>query len=182
MRVRQIGLAGVAAIGLLIAGCSSSSPSSTTTGSATTAGTTPSAATSGPAAASGSSALKTTTINGTLVLTNDKGFTLYWFAPDTSTKSNCNGSCATYWPPLKGPATAGAGVTGTLGTITRSDGSVQATYDGHPLYTYAADTAPGQASGNGLNASGGVWHEVTVSGSPAPAASPSTSKTGGYGY
>jgi predicted lipoprotein with Yx(FWY)xxD motif len=74
-------------------------------------------------------------------------------------------------------------VTGTLSTITRSDGSVQATYDGHPLYTYAADTAPGQAKGNGLNASGGVWHEMTASGSTAPASSPSASSGGGgYGY
>ena len=55
---------------------------------------------------------------------------------------------------------AGPGVTGKLGTITRSDGSKQATYDGHPLYTYIADTTPGQANGNNLN--GGIWHEVTV--------------------
>jgi predicted lipoprotein with Yx(FWY)xxD motif len=67
------------------------------------------------------------------------------------------------------------------GTITRPDGTTQATYDGHPLYTYAADTAPGQAKGNGLNVSGGVWHEVTVSGSAAPASSPSASSHG-YGY
>ena len=91
---------------------------------------------------------------------------------------NCNGSCATYWPPVKGPVTAGSGVTGTLGTITRSDGSTQATYDGHPLYTYVADTAPGQAKGNGLNLSGGVWHEMTVFGA-TPAASTSS---GGGGY
>lgn len=96
------------------------------------------------------------------------GFTLYWFAPDTATKSNCDGSCAQIWPPVKGPATAVTGVTGTLGTITRSDGSTQATYNGHPLYTYTADTAPGQANGNGINASGVVWHEVTVSGAAAP--------------
>ena len=115
------------------------------------------------------------------MLTTAKGFTLYWFAPDTATKSNCTGSCATYWPPVKGPATAGAGVTGTLGTITRSDGSTQATYNGHPLYTYVSDTAPGQAKGNGLNASGGVWHEVTVSGAAAPAASPAHSSSGGGG-
>ena len=108
--------------------------------------------------------LKTTTIHGVTVLTNAKGLTLYWFAPDTATKSVCNGSCAQYWPPVPGHVTAGPGVTGTLGTITRSDGSSQATYNGHPLYTYVSDTAPGQASGNNVNVNGGVWHEVTVSG------------------
>ena len=118
--------------------------------------------------------------SGAAVVTNAGGFTLYWFAPDTATKSNCNGSCAQIWPPVKGPATAGTGVTGTLGTITRSDGSTQATYNGHPLYTYTADTAPGQANGNGINVSGGVWHEVTVSGAAAPASSPSSGGGGGY--
>jgi predicted lipoprotein with Yx(FWY)xxD motif len=98
------------------------------------------------------------------VVTNAKGFTLYWFAPDTATKSVCNGSCAQYWPPVPGHATAGPGVTGTLATITRSDGKSQATYNGHPLYTYVSDTSPGQASGNNLNLNGGLWHEVTVSG------------------
>ena len=107
--------------------------------------------------------LKTTTINGTTVLTNGKGFTLYSFGPDTASRSVCNGACAAYWPPVTGSATAGPGVTGTLGTITRSDGSKQATYDGHPLYTYIADTAPGQAKGNNINLNGGIWHEITVS-------------------
>jgi predicted lipoprotein with Yx(FWY)xxD motif len=116
-----------------------------------------------PAAGGGTVTLKTVKIGGVTVLTNDHGFTLYWFAPDTPTTSKCNGSCVTYWPPVKGPATAGAGVTGKLATIKRSDGSVQATYNGHPLYTYVADTAPGQAKGNGLNLSGGVWHEVPAS-------------------
>jgi len=115
----------------------------------------------GPAAVA---VLKTTTINGATVLTNGKGLTLYWFAPDTPVRSVCTGACAQYWPPLTGPATAGPGVTGRLGTITRPDGSKQATYDGHPLYTYIADTAPGQARGNNLNLNGGVWHEVTVPG------------------
>src|SRR5450631_3945177 len=110
-----------------------------------------------------------------------QGFTLYSFVPDTATKSNCNGTCATYWPPVKGPATAGPGVTGTLTTITRSSGSLQAAYDGHPLYTYVADTAPGQAKGNGINLSGGVWHEVTTSGGATPAQS-SSSGSGGGGY
>ena len=128
--------------------------------------------------------LKTAKIGGATVLTNAQGMTLYWFAPDTATTSNCNGTCARYWPPVKGPAAAGSGVMGTLGTITRSDGSKQATYNGHPLYTYVADTAPGQNKGNGLNASGGVWHEVAVSGAaPAPAqSSASTGGGGGYGY
>jgi predicted lipoprotein with Yx(FWY)xxD motif len=165
--------AGLAAT-LLIAACGSSAGSGSNTSSA--------AAPASSAAAS-SSALKTTTIGGAAVLTNGKGFTLYWFAPDTSTKSNCNGSCATYWPPVKGPATAGGGVTGKLATITRSDGSVQATYNGHPLYTYVGDKAPGQDKGNGLNLSGGLWHDVTVSGAAAPASSASASAGGGgYGY
>jgi len=136
---------------------------------------------SSPAASSSGSTLMSTTISGTQVLTNSAGFTLYWFVPDTSTTSRCTGSCATYWPPVKGPATAGSGVTGMLGTITRPDGTTQATYDGHPLYTYAGDSGPGQNKGNGLNLSGGVWHEVTVSGSAAPAGSPSASPHG-YGY
>jgi len=164
--------AGLAAA-LMIAACGSS-------GSSSGSGSASAAAPASSAAASGS-ALKTTTIGGTAVLTNGKGFTLYWFAPDTPTKSNCNGSCATYWPPVKGPATAGAGVTGKLATITRSDGSVQATYNGHPLYTYVGDKAPGQATGNGLNINGGVWHEVTASGAAAPAASGSAGGGGG-GY
>jgi predicted lipoprotein with Yx(FWY)xxD motif len=111
------------------------------------------------------------------VLTNAKGFTLYSFAPDTPTRSKCDGTCARFWPPLKGPVTAGPGVTGKLGTIKRSDGSAQATYNGHPLYTFVGDTRPGQDTGNNLDVQGGVWHVVPVSGmtAPAPGASPSVS-------
>ena len=65
---------------------------------------------------------------------------------------------------MTGRPAAGPGVTGRLATITRPGGTVQATYDGHPLYTYIADTAPGQANGNNLNLNGGLWHEVPVSG------------------
>jgi predicted lipoprotein with Yx(FWY)xxD motif len=154
MNKRWLASAGLAALMITACGSSTSSTSSGTSSAAAPAS-------SAPAAAS-SSTLKTATIGGVTVLTNAKGFTLYWFAPDTPTTSKCNGSCVTYWPPVKGPATAGAGVTGKLATIKRSDGSVQATYNGHPLYTYVADTAPGQAKGNGLNLSGGVWHEVTA--------------------
>ena len=172
------GLAAVAmaALAVVAAACGSSSG-----GGSAGSGSSSSAAAS-PTAGSPSTALKTAKIGGVTVLTNAKGFTLYWFVPDTATKSNCNGSCAHFWPPVKGPATAGAGVTGKLGVITRFDGSKQAAYDGHPLYTYVGDTAPGQAKGNGLNLSGGVWHEVTASGgaAPAPSASQSSSSSGGY--
>jgi len=120
---------------------------------------------SSPAPASaGAAALKTATIGGVTVLTNAKGFTLYWFVPDTATRSKCYGVCAGYWPPVAGTPSAGPGVTGKLATITRSDGTTQITYNGHPLYTYVGDTAPGQAFGNNINLNGGLWHEVTVSG------------------
>ncbi len=174
MRIRWGLPAGLAAVALVTAACGS-----TSSGGSTSAGGSPSAAASAAANSSGT-ALRTATIGGVKVLTDAKGFTLYWFVPDTSTKSNCNGTCATIWPPVKGPATAGSGVTGKLATIKRSDGSTQATYNGHPLYTYVADTAPGQAKGNNINASGGVWHEVTVSGAAAPASSKASGGGGGY--
>src|ERR1700741_658928 len=118
--------AGLAAA-FVIAACSSS-PSSTSSGGAASSAT---PASSAPAA--GSRALKTAKIGGATVVTNAQGLTLYWFVPDTATTSKCNGSCATFWPPVKGPATAGAGGTRPLGTITRSDGSGPATYDRPPL-------------------------------------------------
>jgi predicted lipoprotein with Yx(FWY)xxD motif len=110
------------------------------------------------------SALRTEQIGGATVLATSSGFTLYWFAPDTSTKSVCNGGCALYWPPLKGPLKGGAGVPGTLSTIRRADGSIQETYNGHPLYTYVSDSGPGQARGNNVFLNGGRWHEVVLSG------------------
>ena len=169
-RLRMLlALLAVAAAAAALAACSSSGTSSTGGGSNGTSTSSPAAATAG--------SLKTATIGGATVLTSSKGFTLYSFAPDTPAKSNCNGTCAQNWPPVTGPVTA-AGVTGTFGTIKRSDGSVQATFDGHPLYTFAGDTAPGQAKGNGLNLSGGVWHEITTSGS-APAGGSSSGSGGG---
>jgi predicted lipoprotein with Yx(FWY)xxD motif len=117
-----------------------------------------------PPVATGPNVLEARVVGGVNLLTNANGLTLYWFAPDTSTKSACYGSCAAYWPPVTGNPLAGPGVTGRLGTITRTDGTTQATYDGHPLYTYIGDHAPGQTSGNNLNLNGGLWHEVPVTG------------------
>jgi len=114
------------------------------------------------AGAAGSRALlRTTMIGGVSVLTNSSGRTLYWFAPDTPSRSACYGQCAAYWPPVTGSPAAGPGVTGSkLGTIRRTDGTLQVTYAGHPLYTYIGDTAPGQASGNDIDLNGGFWYEV----------------------
>jgi predicted lipoprotein with Yx(FWY)xxD motif len=111
-----------------------------------------------------SGSLKTEDVQGTTVLANAAGKTLYWFAPDKANKSVCYGSCAAYWPPVAGPVTAPAGVQGTFGTIHRTDGHLQETYNGHPLYTYIGDSGPGQASGNKVNLNGGFWYEVVVSG------------------
>jgi predicted lipoprotein with Yx(FWY)xxD motif len=149
----QAGL-GVAAVSLVALGLTGGALA----GAGSTGGVSP-----GGSAPQGT-ALSTTRIGGVTVLTNSQGRTLYWFAPDTSTKSVCNGSCATYWPPVRGPLTAGRGVTGHLGTIRRADGSVQETYNGHPLYTYIGDSGPGQAHGNKLDLNGGFWYEVPVSG------------------
>ena len=161
MWIKMLAAAGMAAVAVSATACSSSS-SSGGAGSGT-----PSTASASAVGTAGSGALKTANINGVTVVTNAQGFTLYSFAPDTATTSKCTGTCAQIWPPVNAPATAGQGVTGKLGTITRSGGSKQATYDGHPLYTYTADTAPGQAKGNGVNVDGGVWHEVTASGAAA---------------
>ena len=143
------GLAAAALVlfGLALTGANSTAPTATATGTGTSTGT----------------VLKTATISGTTVLTNAKGFTLYSFAPDTPTASKCYGSCAAYWPPVTGTTAAGQGLPGKVGTIKRTDGTEQLTYNGHPLYTYIGDSAPGQAKGNNLNLNGGLWNEVPVS-------------------
>ena len=172
MRNRWLAPAGLAAAALVVAACGSSS----------TSGGNGSGSGSSPAAAATTTTLGAKKVGGATLLTNSKGFTLYWFVLDTATQSKCNTACAHYWPPVKGPASAMSGVKGTLTVITRSDGSKQAVWNGHPLYTYIGDTAPGEAKGNGLNLSGGVWHDITLSGSSAPAPAKSSSSSGGNGY
>jgi predicted lipoprotein with Yx(FWY)xxD motif len=175
-------LAGAAAI---LTACGSSSPSTSATSPAATA-TSPAAGS--PAAGTTTGATVTIDTRSTsigTVLTNAQGHTLYWFAIDTPTTSNCNGSCTGFWPPIVGKASPMTHLPKAFATITRSDGKVQATYGGHPLYTYAADTAAGMTSGNGITASGGKWWAMTPSGSTLgakPATSPSSPSSGGYGY
>jgi predicted lipoprotein with Yx(FWY)xxD motif len=165
-----------AIVGLAACGSSASSSSSTPPAGGSTS-------------SSGSSTgLKTASTSVGTILVTPAGHAIYWFAIDTPTKSNCNGSCATYWPPVTGPVTAASGVSlpGTFGTITRADGTTQATYMNHPLYTYAGDSSAGMVGGNGKNLSGGYWWAMTPSGAKpkagaAPQPSTSTS-SGGYGY
>lgn len=76
-----------------------------------------------PTATGAGTGLGTATIGGTTVLTNARGFTVYWFAPDTATASKCYGSCAAYWPPVTGTTTASPGLPGRVGTITRTGGA-----------------------------------------------------------
>jgi predicted lipoprotein with Yx(FWY)xxD motif len=87
------------------------------------------------------------------------GMTLYTYAPDTAGISNCTGSCATTWPPYAVTSTdnlvAESPISGTIGTLTRAGGSIQVTYNGHPLYFYSGDTQSEDTNGQGI---GGVWY------------------------
>jgi len=120
-------------------------------------------------------------------LTYGQGKSLYLFVADTTSASTCFGACAAAWPPLitTGAAKAGSGVDqAKLGTTSRSGGGTQVTYNGHPLYLFAGDTAAGQTTGQGLNNFGALWWlvnpqgaAITGTGTPSPTHSP----TGGGG-
>jgi predicted lipoprotein with Yx(FWY)xxD motif len=113
-------------------------------------------------------ALKAETTRAGMVLASGGGLTLYYYSEDKpgSGKSMCTGGCATAWPPLAAPVKAPAGVRlpGPLGMITRPGGVRQVTINGFPVYTYAGDKAPGQATGNGME---GAWHVVKLGGATA---------------
>jgi predicted lipoprotein with Yx(FWY)xxD motif len=100
------------------------------------------------------------------VLVDAKGRTLYAFAADSPGRSNCTGSCLQYWPPVSpsGALSRSPDVTASLATIQRSDGTSQLTVDGWPVYTYAADSGPGQATGQGEDLSGGRWWVLSGAG------------------
>ena len=89
------------------------------------------------------------------VLVGPNGLTLYTHAGDSATSSTCTGGCATAWPPLAVPAgstaTGGTGVSGTFGTLTRDDGTLQVTYNGLPLYGWKNDAKAGDTTGQGVN-------------------------------
>ncbi|MEO6887092.1 MAG: hypothetical protein ABI232_12530 [Jatrophihabitantaceae bacterium] len=152
---------------LLLAGCSSSGGAKSTPPTQPSSSKVTSAPASGPVGFATASNAK-----GTIL--TDAGRTVYTYDPDTSTASNCTGSCASTWPPVIGTAAAGPSLqASSFGTITRADGAKQVTYDGHPVYAYSADTRVGDVNGDGVE---GVWHVVVVT--PATSSAPSTGSTG----
>ena len=118
---------------------------------------------------------------GTL-LVDSKGKTLYLFQKDKGTKSSCYASCAANWPPYltTGKPKAGAGVNASkLATTKRTNGTLQVTYNKHPLYWFKFDKAAGQTKGEDVHAFGGDWYAVTPKGSALEPTAPSGG--GGYG-
>ena len=168
--------AAAAGIGLLAAACSSGTSTSTSSSATSSpASSSPAAAapSSSPAAtsqANGAAMVSLATISGipSKALVGSNGRTLYLFLADKNGTSVCSGACAAAWPPDIVTATpqAGSGVSQSLlGTITRADGTVQLTYNGHPLYYFAADTGAGTAKGEGSKAFGAEWYVVSAAGS-----------------
>jgi predicted lipoprotein with Yx(FWY)xxD motif len=171
---RIVQIAGVILIAMFIAACGSS----TTTGSGSS-GATPSTAPSiTPIIKTATATVKGQSES---ILTNDQGRTLYYFTADAPAKVACTGTCAGVWPPLlfsaTGSPTSATSLPGTLSVVTDASG-MQVEYNGHPLYTYSKDTAPGQTNGEGLF---GKWFVATpmLSGTTTPASTPTPS---GYGY
>jgi predicted lipoprotein with Yx(FWY)xxD motif len=167
----------IAGIAVLAAACGSAASSTTTT----------QATSPGSSASTKSVELASATLPSIgPVLTGPNGRTLYYFTSDSSGSSTCTGQCAVVWPPLVVPAGSkparSSGVGGAVATLMRPDGSTQVTYNGHPLYYFQGDTAPGQDKGQGVD---GTWFVLSTS-STTPAVSPTTTTSpgggGGIGY
>jgi len=147
--------AGLVVLAVAVAGC----------GGGSTYGGTSSSVPASSSGGRGSVKLASTKLGKVLV--DAKGRALYLFEADKGSMSACDGACATVWPPLTttGEPTAGPGLaTSKLGTTKRSDGATEVTYNGHPLYTYAGDSAPGETSGQGLDDFGAEWYTLSAHG------------------
>ncbi|MDO9485583.1 MAG: hypothetical protein Q7K25_05945 [Actinomycetota bacterium] len=125
-------------------------------------------------------AVKTGTTSVGKVLVDSKGKTLYVFAADSAGKSTCTGACAQAWPPALATAKnlgRAADVKAKLTVIKRSDGKTQLAINGLPAYTFSGDAASGQANGQGMNASGGLWWVMAPTGTPLKSTASSGSGT-----
>ncbi len=176
-RIRAVTAIGAAL--LFVAACSSSG-ASTAPSAAAAASTAPSAA----ASSGGGETYTVAVANGTVgaYLTGDNGKTLYEFTPDSANKTTCTDTCAQNWPPFTVTSTdtlaTGTGVSGTLSTFARPDGTMQVAINGIPLYYFAGDTKAGDTTGQGKS---GKWFVASPTGS-APGASAAPSSSGGSSY
>jgi predicted lipoprotein with Yx(FWY)xxD motif len=180
MRARKLGIpalavTGLAVLAVVVAGCGGNDSSTSAGGGGGGGGAYGSGgsggATSAPASSSGSSGIVSVADNPKLgqILVDSKGATLYYFLKDKqgASTSSCSGACASVWPPYassgspKGQKGAEAS---KLGTIKRSDGSTQVTYNGWPLYTYTGDSKPGDTNGNDFEQFGAEWYALTPQG------------------
>jgi predicted lipoprotein with Yx(FWY)xxD motif len=164
----------LALAGLAVAGCGSSGgagsakteasgyPSTSTSAASSTAA-------SGAAGSAAGTAVTTEhTSLGTILAAGPKRLTVYLFAADTGSTSTCSEACAQAWPPVTttgAPKAEGGAVAADLGTTTRSDGTKQVTYRGHPLYYYVSDSQAGETTGQGVNSFGAPWWVLTPAGS-----------------
>jgi len=161
-RTRALAVAGIAAAGIAIAGCGGSD-----SGGGATAANGYGAPSGTVKDSSGAASVDLAKTGLGKALVDGQGRTLYLFEADKGTKSACDGACAAAWPPLTttGKPTAGSGIAAAkLGTSERGDGTTGVTYNGHPLYYYAGDSAPGQTSGQGLDDYGAEWYVLSASG------------------
>ena len=181
-RNRRLYASGVVAVGvaLVVAACggSSSGSASTSAPASTTSNT-----------SGGGVMVKTAKGSRGTYLVGPSGRAVYLFMLDSMGRSNCSGACASVWPPLTTTGSLGASggaIAADLGTITRSDGTKQVTYKGHPLYYYSADSGPGTTTGEGVNSYGAKWWLVAPLGAAitksSSAKSSSGSSSGGYAY
>jgi len=169
LRTGLVTVAAAAAAAALLAACSSSKSD----GGATTGG--------------GTGALATHDVgNVGTVLADANGRTVYTAEQEASGAIKCTGACLQIWKPVTGSANAPSGVTGTIASTSRSDGQTQLTYNGAPLYTFAEDSAAGDAKGNDAKDAFGAehftWHAVVITPSAGGASSSSNTGGGGGGY
>jgi predicted lipoprotein with Yx(FWY)xxD motif len=187
MRRPLVALVALVAVGAIAAGCGSNGSGSSGSGSSGGGayGSSSPASTSG--GQSGAAMVKTASSKVGTILVDGSGRTLYLFGKDQPNQSACAGACVAAWPvdPTSAAPKAGSGVKASLlGSIKRSDGTTQVTYNRHPLYYYSGDSQAGQQNGQGLNAFGATWHAVTPAGGAVSGGATATTAAtgGGYGY
>ena len=173
---RRVALPALAlAAAAVLAACGSSSNNATTAGSGA----------SGSDSGGGAETIGTASGQYGTYLTADDGRAVYLWMADKGSTSSCSGPCASVWPPVLtdgAPTADGAAVSGDLGTVMRSDGKTQVTYQGHPLYYFASDTKAGQTSGQGSDGFGAKWWLLTPTGAAITGAGGSSPAGGSNGY